>query len=80
MGGIETFIVLPVAAFHLAIMPWRIGADKLMLIPCSLRRCWKRVGLKEPPWELERLVNSCPLSVWTHSMGQGKAFTRCSRN
>ncbi len=30
MGGIEPPIVLPVAALHLAVMPWRIGADYLV--------------------------------------------------
>ena len=30
MGGIEPLIVLPVAALHFAVMPWRIGADYLM--------------------------------------------------
>ena len=30
MGGIEPLIILPVAALHLAVMPWRIGADYLM--------------------------------------------------
>lgn len=30
MGGIKPFIILPVASFHLAIMPWCIGADKLV--------------------------------------------------
>lgn len=30
MRGIETFIILPMTAFHLAIMPRCIGTDQLM--------------------------------------------------
>lgn len=30
MGGIKAFVVLPVAALNLAVMPWRVGADQLM--------------------------------------------------
>lgn len=30
MGSVEPLVVLPVAAFHLAVMPWHIGADYFM--------------------------------------------------
>ena len=38
------------------------------------KRTWKRAVLSL--WVENRLVNSVPLSVWVHSIGQGKALTR----
>jgi len=36
MGGIEPLIVLPVAAFHLSVVPWRIRFNEFMVNPvCS---------------------------------------------
>ena len=41
MTGIEFFVILPVAAFHLAVVPGSEGADQLMadaqLIKCVLK-------------------------------------------
>ena len=30
VAGIEVFLVLPVAALHLAVVPWGIGTDQLV--------------------------------------------------
>lgn len=76
MGGIKAFIVLPVAALDLAVMPWRVGADQFMPDPVLSQTALEEGGLSL--FEVKRLVNSEPLSVCMHSMWQGKAFTRWS--
>ena len=45
MGGIEPLIVLPVAALHLAVMPWRIGADYLVPDAMLLQTHLEKGGL-----------------------------------
>lgn len=45
MGGIEPLIVLPVAALHFAVMPWRIGADYLVPNAMLLQTHLKKGGL-----------------------------------
>ena len=45
MGGIEPPIVLPVAALHLAVMPWRIGADYLVPDAMLLQTHLEKGGL-----------------------------------
>ena len=30
VAGVEAFLVLPVAALHLAVMAWSVGADELV--------------------------------------------------
>ncbi len=45
MGGIEPLIVLPVAALHLAVMPWRIGADYLVPDAMLLQTRLEKGGL-----------------------------------
>lgn len=78
MSGIEALVILPVAPLYLAVMSWRIGADQFVADAMTFQMHLKRVGLSLR--EVKRFVNSVPLSVWTHSIGHGKAFTRCSRN
>ncbi len=45
MGSIEPLIVLPVAALHLAVMPWRIGADYLVPDAMLLQTHLEKGGL-----------------------------------
>lgn len=45
MGCIEPLIVLPVAAFHLAVMPWRIGTDYLVPDAVLLQTHLEKGGL-----------------------------------
>ena len=45
MDGIEPLIVLPVAALHLAVMPWRIGADYLVPDAILFQTHLKKGGL-----------------------------------
>ena len=54
----------------------RILADGIFLSNSSS----KRVKLPSRTLYEKRLVNSCPLSVWTHSIGIGNAFIKCWRN
>lgn len=42
MRGIEALIVLSVAALHLPVMPWRIGADHFMPYPMFLQAFLKK--------------------------------------
>ena len=39
VAGIEFFIIFPVAAFHLAVMPWRKWLD-LLVADAHLRQCF----------------------------------------
>ena len=45
VGIIEPLLVLPVAALHLAVVPWGIGPNELMMDPqfsgSSLKESWK---------------------------------------
>ena len=65
MAGIESLLILSVAAFNLAVVSGRIRPDKRMPLPNSTNVASNSVG-----WfcneRLKRLVNSEPLSVWTH--------------
>lgn len=45
MCGIKTFIVLPVASFHFAVMPGRIGTDQLMPDAVALQMDLEHGGL-----------------------------------
>ena len=64
--GIESLLVLAVAALDLAVVPRRIGADQLMPDAQLGSRLFKQ--RRQIALLLEnRLVNSKPLSVWTHS-------------
>ena len=39
MGGIETFVILPVAAFHFAVMSGRIWTNQLVPDAVALQMC-----------------------------------------
>ena len=45
MGGIEPFIVFPVAALHLPVVPWGKGPDPLVSDPVLPQMCLKEGGL-----------------------------------
>ncbi len=45
MRSVEPLVVLPVAALHLAVMPWRIGADYLMPDAMQFQMCLEKGGL-----------------------------------
>ena len=64
--GVKAFLVLAVAAFHLAVMAGRIGQDKFVRTPNSEAVDSNRDGRSCLPVR-KRFVNSGPLSVWTHS-------------
>ena len=66
VGIIEPLLVLPVAALHLAIMSGSIRTD-LVMLNTQLGGCFLKKGLDIPLAVGKRLVNSKPLSVWTHS-------------
>lgn len=63
---VETPLALTVAALQLAAVPEGVGADELV---ADARRCVAASNkMVKSRLELEkRLVNSKPLSVWTHS-------------
>ena len=68
VGGIEVLVIFSVTAFHFAIVSGGIGLMSLWRMPS-----WDRVSSK---WvdkyslgKVSLLVNSVPLSVWTHSRG-----------
>ena len=61
MAVVETLPVFTVAALHLAVMPWRIWRKPRRATAVS-----NRVGKCFFEGE-KRLVDSKPLSVWTHS-------------
>ena len=62
MHCVKTLIILPVAAFHLPIMPQRKRPDDLVTDPVHFQ-----MHLEESRgfslWVVKRLVNSVPLSV-----------------
>ena len=68
MGCVETLIILSVAAFHFPVMPWGKWTDDFVADPVHFQAFLEKSGLLP--------VNSDPLSVWMHSIVQGKAFTR----
>ena len=59
-------MVLPMAALHVAVVSGCIVADELMTDASSAAVASNRVGMSLLLLE-KRLVNSKPLSVWTHS-------------
>lgn len=63
---VETLLILPVAAFHLAVVMRRIRADELVTITRRAAVNSKWVGKSFLLLE-KRLVNANPLSVCTHS-------------
>ena len=74
MRSIEFFVVFTVAALHFTVVPWGIGTDELVAEAKLFQFQLKERGLSEP-FGKKRLVNSVPLSVWTHSMRYGNFFT-----
>lgn len=64
--GVKALLVLPVAALHLAVVARRVGTDELVADP-QLGGCGLKQGRQIPLLLEKRLVNSNPLSVWTHS-------------
>ena len=64
--GIESFLVLPVAALQLAVVARRVGADKFVA-DTQLSGGGFKEGRQIPSAVKKRLVNSKPLWVWTHS-------------
>ena len=64
--GVKALLVLPVAALHLAVVARRVGTDELVADPqlaaADSNKVVRSLLLLE-----KRLVNSNPLSVWTHS-------------
>ena len=60
--GVKAFLVLPMAAFHLAVVPGRVWADELVADPQFAAVVSKRVSRSRLLLE-KRLVNSKPLSV-----------------
>ena len=60
MGSIKLLIVFAVAALHFTVVPWGERTNQLML----------------DSQEFSLLVNSEPLSVWTHSMAKGNFLTQ----
>ena len=66
VAGVKPFLVLPVAAFHLAVVTRRIRADEFVTITRRAAVNSKWVGKSFLLLE-KRLVNANPLSVCTHS-------------
>ena len=64
--SIKTFLVLPVAAIYFAVMSGSVRTNQLML-DTQLGGGFLKKGLEIPVTVRKRLVNSKPLSVWTHS-------------
>ena len=64
--GVEAFLVFSVAALHLTVMSWSIRADEFVL-DSQLSSGILKQGWDVPFAVRNRLVNSKPLSVWTHS-------------
>lgn len=73
MRRVKIFVALPVRSSHLSVMTRRIRFYQLMpyhiLLQMFLREC--RLAFSE----VNLLVNSIPLSVWTHSMGMSVWIT-----
>ncbi len=66
VAGIETLLVLPMAALHFAVVAGRIRTYSLVANAKIAAVASNSVG--KSLWLLEkRLVNSKPLSVWMHS-------------
>ena len=61
VARIEALLILTVAALDFAVVPRRIRADQSSAAVFSNSVCKSRLLLEK------RLVNSKPLSVWTHS-------------
>ena len=66
VAGVEAFLVLLVAALHLTVVARGVGADELVSDAQLGSGRFKREGRSRLFVE-KRLVNSGPLSVWTHS-------------
>ena len=66
VNRIKAFLVFPVTALHLSIVPWSIRTDQLM--PDSkLSQSFSKRGSSFVAGELPLLVQSEQLCVWTHS-------------
>lgn len=59
MGGIETLIVLPVAAFHFPVVPWSKGPDQFMPIAMLRQVCLEKGKLV--PVGGEAIGEFCPV-------------------
>ena len=66
MAGIEALLILAVTTLHFTVVTWSIGADELVTDTQLGGSVSNRVGKSRLLLE-KRLVNSKPLSVWTHS-------------
>ena len=66
VNRIKAFLVFPVTALHLSIVPGSIRTDQLMPDSKLSQSFSKRVS-SFVAGELSLLINSGPLSVWTHS-------------
>ena len=76
MRSKKSLVIFPVATLHFAVMPWCIRTNYLVLDPMLPQTHLEKGGLI--PVGGESVCNLVPLSVWMHSIVQGKAFTRCS--
>lgn len=64
---IEFLIVFSVAALYFAVVPWRVRTDEFMANAHTFQFQFKQRRFITASGS-RRLVNSEPLSVWTHSM------------
>ncbi len=66
MNSIKVFLLFLETALHLAIMPGRVGANKLML-NTQLSGSFLKKGLDIPFTVGKTLCNEKMFSAWTHS-------------
>lgn len=61
VAGVKAFLVLPVAAFHLSVVAWRVGTDELVpdpqLLSGGLKKRWQiSLAVGESVGELKAIV------------------------
>ena len=61
MGGIEAFVILPMATFYFAIVSWGKGTDDFVADPVCFQMFLEKGRLSL--CVVKRFVNSGPLSV-----------------
>ena len=78
MCRIEPFVIFAVAPLYFPVVPGCIGPDQLMRDAMLRETCLEQGG--PVPMGSEAVCELSAVIFWTHSMGMGKALTRCSRN